>query len=260
MIFTMNRTLIIFLSMTLLSSCAYHSGVMTGNAFLSDSDFTIVDLAIGRAEITKVFGLGGISTDALVFEAKRNLYKNYPLSKGQALANVTVDYKKEFYLLYSKNVVIISAEVVDFNKKDSTSIIEDINTLHHNISKSKDIFYPGAKVYISDHDVYRQGEVMDIKHSKLIVQFFDIKNRLRTSNYSINSVFLYDRSNSEIAILGYKIGEDVKLKMTQEDSMGGSEIKINGTIEALGYKYALIEYNVGSKKAKIKVSYDQIDK
>jgi len=85
------------LLIALLSSCASHVGVMTGNASISDANFNVIGLAVGSAKTQHIMGIGGLGKDALILEAKRNLYLKYPLKKGQALANVTVDIKRSAF-------------------------------------------------------------------------------------------------------------------------------------------------------------------
>jgi hypothetical protein len=72
-------------------SCAIHTGNTTGNAELQGSDFEIIDIGYGEAHTFKIFGIGGLSTNTLVYDAKKDLYRRYPLKKGQAYANVSID-------------------------------------------------------------------------------------------------------------------------------------------------------------------------
>jgi hypothetical protein len=39
-------------------------------------------MAVGQAKVKRVFGIGGLDTDGLVLEAKRELYNLFPLKKG----------------------------------------------------------------------------------------------------------------------------------------------------------------------------------
>ena len=84
---------VIFFITFLLSSCAIHSGIMSDSASLSSNNFKMVRYAEGKSVTTKIFGFGGLAKNALVAEAKKDLIQNNPLREGQALANVTVDFK-----------------------------------------------------------------------------------------------------------------------------------------------------------------------
>ncbi|TSA31017.1 MAG: hypothetical protein D4R64_18890 [Porphyromonadaceae bacterium] len=88
--------------------------MMTGSVSLSSNNFKMVKSATGTAETTKVFGLGGLAKNALVFEAKNDLMMNYPLKEGQALANVTVDFKNSIIFFVIKQKVTVTADIVEF--------------------------------------------------------------------------------------------------------------------------------------------------
>lgn len=96
------------------SSCATHIGMMTGNASLSSNNFKVVKIASGTASTTKIFGLGGIAKDALVLDAKKDMLMNNPLREGQALANVTVDFKNSYIFFVNTVKATVTADIVEF--------------------------------------------------------------------------------------------------------------------------------------------------
>jgi hypothetical protein len=104
--------LAIFLLLT--SSCATHLGMMTGSASLSSNNFKMIKIATGTASTTKFLGIGGLGKDALVSDAKKNLMQNNPLKEGQALANVTVDFKTSFIILVVTEKCTVTADIVEF--------------------------------------------------------------------------------------------------------------------------------------------------
>jgi hypothetical protein len=108
------KIVVTVVSVFLLSSCAIHTGMMTGNASLSANNFKTVKMASGTSETIKIFGLGGLGKDALVLEAKKDLLQNNPLKEGQALANVTVDFKNSFLIIVMTEKVTVTADIVEF--------------------------------------------------------------------------------------------------------------------------------------------------
>ncbi|HZK08558.1 MAG TPA: DUF6567 family protein [Bacteroidales bacterium] len=96
------------------SSCAMHTGIGMSNASLSQNNFKIVKFAKGDVCTTKIFGLGGLGKQALVAEAKQELLANYPLQDGQALANMTVDFKNSFIFFVIITKCTVTADVVQF--------------------------------------------------------------------------------------------------------------------------------------------------
>jgi len=104
------------LMVVLTTSCAFHSGIINNSASLGSKNFKIVKLIKGYAKTKKYFGLGGLNKNALVFEAKKDMYENNPLNENQTIANVTVDFKNTIILIYTETKVTITAEVVEFTK------------------------------------------------------------------------------------------------------------------------------------------------
>ncbi len=106
----------LFVIAALFSSCATHMGNFISSASLSSPNFKYISLVKGEAETSKFLGFGGMKNEALVAEAKTNMFQNYPLKDNQAYANICVDFKYSFLLLASKTKVTITADIVEFTK------------------------------------------------------------------------------------------------------------------------------------------------
>lgn len=104
----------IFILAIISSSCAVHTGMGMSNASLSQNNFKMVRYAKGDVATTKILGLGGLSKNAMVAEAKEELLANYPLKEGQALANMTVDFKTSVYIIVVVTKVTVTADIVEF--------------------------------------------------------------------------------------------------------------------------------------------------
>lgn len=104
------------ITLFLLQGCATHWGMMSGNASLSSDNFTMLKIATGTASTTKIIGIGGLGKDALVLSAKKDLLLNNPLKKGQALANVTVDFKTSIIFFIVTQKVTVTADIIEFNE------------------------------------------------------------------------------------------------------------------------------------------------
>jgi len=104
------------------SSCAFHSGMMNDSASLHGQDFELVGMAVGQANTTHVLGIGGLDPDGLVLEAKRNMYNLFPLKKGQAYANISVDFKRSYFPIVNTTLATISADIVQFGEAKTDSL------------------------------------------------------------------------------------------------------------------------------------------
>ena len=101
---------------------------MTSSVALTDANFKIVGLAHGNAHTLKVLGIGGLDKDALVLEAKTDMYKKYPLPKGQVFANITVDFKNSFLILFTETKVTVSADIIAMGEQaESTGSLQNEN-------------------------------------------------------------------------------------------------------------------------------------
>lgn len=102
----------------MLSGCAaYHQGSMSGSAALSQANFSYVKQNISaRSSAAYVFGIGGLGKKTLVDDAKKKLVASNPLGPNQALANVTINFKRAWYLglIYQQVDCVVSADIVEF--------------------------------------------------------------------------------------------------------------------------------------------------
>ena len=112
----------ILVSFLAFSSCA---SVLSGyNSFgtstvLGAANFDYVKKNVsGKSEVKYILGLGGNKKEAMINEAKQNLFANHELRNNQALANVTVDFKNKMILgtVVQKITCTINADIVEFRK------------------------------------------------------------------------------------------------------------------------------------------------
>jgi hypothetical protein len=112
-----SKGIIALVSLSLfITNYASHIGSYTSSASLSSPNFRYVKLVKGETEISKILGFVGLSTEALVSDAKINMFQNYPLKDNQAYANISVDFKNSNFLVVKKTKVTITADIVEFIK------------------------------------------------------------------------------------------------------------------------------------------------
>jgi hypothetical protein len=196
----MRRLIGISILILLLSACAIHTGNTSSNAAVTDENFRIMDLVYGQAQTTQVFGFGGLKPDALVLDAKREMYRNHPLEAGQMFANITVDYKRSFYLIVVTTMVTVSADVIQFNpteeqkKEDvfSNQIEQDFPSRPTQLSSSSALDYLkiGSKV-----GIYTNGEMRTMELSEQLgkKRFQVMASDSSTFIYDIKSIYLIEK-------------------------------------------------------------------
>ena len=115
----MKKFFLIISTVFLFSNCAMHGGYTTNSAALSTYNFSYARTSVeGTAKAFYVLGIGGLSRQALVEEARKNLMENHALQDNQAFVNITVSYKVTFVLpFFIQNKCTMSASVVQFNER-----------------------------------------------------------------------------------------------------------------------------------------------
>ena len=103
------------------SGCAFHNGLTNNfnnnntNVELNQKNYKVVDYVKGNAECTYIFGIGGLSKDALVEKARSEMYRNANLKgKARAISNISVDTKYTIFPIIRKITITVSGHVVEF--------------------------------------------------------------------------------------------------------------------------------------------------
>lgn len=223
----MRRLLNLSLAVLILSSCAIHTGNTSSNAAVTNDNFRIMDLAFGQAQTKQVFGIGGLKPDALVLDAKRAMYRNYPLQAGQIYSNITVDYKRSFYLIVVTTMVTVSADIVQFNPTES----QKKEDLFSKQQVGNPIGGPAVKLtgrsaseYIKIGEkvgVYTMGT---LKTMKIETQLGKKRYELLSSDssqfiYDVKSIYLIDELSYDFEH-GYSVGEQVQWEVRGESKTG----------------------------------------
>jgi len=247
---------IIIISLTI-SSCAFHSGLMTGNAALNDANFKTVDYAIGSSETTKVFGFGSVATDGLMLEAKRNMYESYPLNPGQAYANVSVDFKTAYFLVVVKTKAIITADVVDFNENlvlDSVTPAFPAEIYDHS-NALPDL--ANDVVFYEKENIFHSGEIVRFNKKRAKVLVNNQFNKLKVKRFKYGRLFFQHNKFKHIGD-EFNIGD--LINFYQVEGSGYTQVKIQqaGKLIAVGKKSVLIEYLELDKKILKKVNIENL--
>ncbi|HKK38078.1 MAG TPA: DUF6567 family protein [Cryomorphaceae bacterium] len=157
--------------LVIMNSCAFHSGMMTGNAELN-SNSEIVNFAIGEAKAVYVFGIGGLNSSTLMKDAKEDLYSRYPLKKGQAYANVVVDFRLANFIVFWVNKATISADIVLL---DTTKTSEELQIVFKKseFQAESDLYadlwvQPGDSVFFVRNNGTLKVEVREILWEKKV--------------------------------------------------------------------------------------------
>jgi hypothetical protein len=130
----MKKLALLFIVIISLSSCVtIHNGNVSSSSFGLSEDVRIVDVAYGVSSYYTIFGMSGHRKDAMILDAKRNMYESYPLQPGQAYANFSVDIKTTLFLIGRGVKVIVSADIIakgTNNSYNGVSISEKLRSMY----------------------------------------------------------------------------------------------------------------------------------
>lgn len=187
-----------------LGSCAFHSGTM--NSSVTSEPVVHKDLAVGVASTKLVFGFGGLSKDALILEARKNMVASRPLDSAEQYNNISIDVKRTIFLMVFKTKVTMVADVVE--PKDSISQPSYTNEYLAKIRQphlAMDLFAVGDTVYVGKFDF---GKIIrfieDDSYGKVEVQYKNAKGDFRTKIVSVKRIFSLKEEHR-----GYKIGQEI---------------------------------------------------
>jgi hypothetical protein len=227
----------------LVSSCATHYGTISSNAI--EKRIKYVDMAIGVSQTKKIFGIGAMTKDALVLDAKREMIKNRPLQPGEQYVNFTLDFKNSYWPIIRQTQVILSADVVKFIPDTATAIysgeylkiIGDGNFVNELFSIGDTILLdgnPGGTIF----DAILEGTILSVQsNDKVKILYKTIQNNYRIKTCSIDQIYVYKTSKS---FRGYRVDESYASEHIS------SEEKIpDGYVYGLGLNKILIKRESG---------------
>jgi hypothetical protein len=232
-----NRLIILSITAIMANSCAFHSGMMTGNAEIS-SNSEIIGFATGKSKTSLVFGIGGLDSQTLVRDAKRDMYSKYPLKQGQAYANVTVDWQKAFYFIVVVNTLTISADIVDLERKGTGDGVQaGFNNIFESVAYIKSDLWlqPGDSALLIVSETWEEVVIREVKsENKVFVTTTD--KRILKANlkqlYTKNPRRVFQNND-------FKVNDTVQYKILNKD--GGIQ-KVPAVVKGINPDRVLLKY------------------
>jgi hypothetical protein len=236
----------------LLSSCAYHIGVINSNPNYSSTNYELTRLAVATASTNKLLGIGGLKKDALVLEAKKNLYAAYPLKKGQSYANMTVDFKNTFIFIYTSTMVTISADIVQIYEDEDLS--NEYQPIFNQIREKQKIL--SGDISLGDTVM---TYLLGIKYDNVVTKILP-GDRCQVNTISGELTKFKELHKTDLFLIKDLYSGSFQFKIGQVVSIHSYDKRVNGTIVALGNISAIIEVEEEGKQIYLKRNYTAIRK
>ncbi len=238
-----SRVLVFGLLVFGLHSCAFHSGMMSSNAHLTENNFQVIDFVKGTASTTHVFGIGGLSKNALVHDAKADMYRKHPLKPGQIYANIVVDVKRSFFFIAATTVITVSADLVQFSNAQNAPVAPFGENI---LSGSFNILRAGQQICFIKYKKLHYGTIDRIKDGGIIKAHGSSVDG-ESKVFSLNAGEVYITSVDIISNHGYQLLGPIKVHFES----GTKQARFVG----LGINNALVEIDTEV----VNVPLDQIE-
>ncbi len=194
-----------FFVLIFLSGCAFHSGMMTANPEYTQNNLELKELATAEANSVRFLGIGGLSKQALVLEAKKNLYQNYPLNQGQAYANISVDIRDLYLFIYHKTTITLSADIIGDVNEQSESDLQQLFEQMKVYSNPTRIFEVGDQVFKMRNNVPYKYNILKLDGRN------DIVLGVPSNSVKIKTTYqeIYHSQDDPMLEVRYNIGDTV---------------------------------------------------
>jgi hypothetical protein len=232
----MKRTIYYPVILLFFSACAFHGGMMTTNT-LPYPESEILRVGSGSARTVHILGIGGLDHKSLMADAKKNLYANNPLKKGETYANLAVNTRVFPWLPAFVTELTVTADIVklqaDSEEIGFQSVFEPpLNEKGLRIFSEDDIWVKRGDEVL----VYRDGK---LEKATVIRVLSDFKIMAQSSllgigRYGMGKFFLIDE-NIRFKDMMYQVGGTIPLP----SSVRG-DVK-DGTILGFNHEYLLIQ-------------------
>ena len=180
---------------------------MTNSTALSQANFEYVSNNIqGSESVTYVLGIGGMTKETLVDNAKKDMLQRNPLKANQALCNLTVNMKTSYQLgLFITVTCTVTADVVEFitmnsNNGFSENRTESSTTLRN---KKEEEHIPSE---LTNQVAHSSSDTLEtVKSTDVNIPVISPPNTLETvnpSNKEFPDYIIFDN-------IKYSVGDDV---------------------------------------------------
>jgi hypothetical protein len=165
-----------------------YNGNITGNAQLSGNNFRYVGKVAASNKCVYVFHWGGNVKETQITALKDELLKRYPLRNGLAWANVSLEMKTGFYILWDVRKAILTADIVDF-WPDTNTLFSAYNGYYLNdttyipVAQNIETYTVTSQDSLMQRLLFMNAQIKHIDHKKL--------TRQKLSEITINSEVIF---------------------------------------------------------------------
>lgn len=178
---------------------------------VTDTPVIHKDIAIGAASTNIVFNIGGLSKDALISEARKNMIRSRPLEGAEQYNNVEVNIKNTFYIIGHKTKVTIHADVIEpKNNIEQATYSDNYLQKINNPAPKGGLFSIGDVVRLNNYNG-QSGEIVRFLGESLErveISYTDDNNATRTKKISVDRIYIVKKEHKGL-LLGDRVAYGV---------------------------------------------------
>lgn len=242
--------IIIFGSLLLLlSSCAFHSGMISSSQLGSKTYYQYEDISVGYAKATYFLGIGGLRKDALLNDAKRNLYLSYPLKPNQVFDNLTLDTKTTYILPFSKVEMILVADVVELDSSHQISMRDGyLKALTQTATSSKGYLSNYEPVLLLENGKAYPGRVVSINRRTATIFYINSDGFIRVGSKPYVDIYKTSNLDALQTKVGVELGDVWNFSLLRSNS---STYNVQGKVIGINSDFILIENKYTAQSIRI---------
>ncbi len=233
----------------LMSSCAVHSGMISNSQLGSKKYYQFEDISAGYAKATYFLGIGGLRKDALINDAKRNLYLSYPLKPNQVFDNITLDRKTTYILPFSKVEVILVADVVELDSGHQLSMRDRyLKALTQSAIRSKGYLSNYEPVLLLENGQAYPGRVVSINRGNATIFYINSDGFIRVGSIPYRGIYKISNLVELQSKVGVNIGDVWTFSLHRSNS---TSYNLQGKVIGINSDFLLIENKSGAQSLRI---------
>ncbi|MBX2962345.1 MAG: hypothetical protein KF687_07520 [Cyclobacteriaceae bacterium] len=224
---------------------------MVTNSRLNDGkiSYQYEDVAVGYSKASYFLGLGGLRKDAMLNDAKRNMYLSYPLKPNQFFDNITLDKKVTYVLPFSKVEMILVADVIEldsgYRMNKGAGYLE---TLTRSAVKSKGDLSNYEPVLLVENARANGGRVVSINKRNATVFYVNADGLIRVGNKRYSDIYKITNLESVQMKVGVQLGVERNFILMRNDK---SSYSLRGKVIGMNRDRLLLETPEGARSIQV---------
>jgi hypothetical protein len=173
-------------------------------------------MGVGRSEASSIIGINQKQFESLLFQAKINMYRAFPIGKSEFYDNFIVDINTTYYPFAKKSIVTVRADIVTQEVTYDNQAFSSTYQKYLGDSPSLQGLHLSDSVVILNGNSILKGILVDIQENKSATVMITSKGREIFKKESGKSLFALDNEDLEEQT-GYEAGQILQITSSSKE-------------------------------------------